>query len=350
MNLDLVKKIADAVLYEGYILYPYRASAVKNRQRFNWGVLTPPSYSQAQQGTERSGMQTEVLVLGDENTKIDLKIRFLHLCERRIYQVDEKTSELCPVEFLEVDGKIYQTWQEAVEREVNFTAELKTKLSEGQSFSFSPVETLESLSDTNKKNVGLVVRRQKAVKGKIEIQESRVGSRESKPLFKLTIRVSNATGFDDAKNKSRDEALAHSLVAAHLILSVKEGEFISLLEPPAELAEAAASCENIGVFPVLVGAEGERDCFLSSPIILYDYPEIAPESPGELFDGAEIDEILTLRILTMTDEEKREMLNIDNRARAILERSENLSAEEFMKMHGILRNSGKRGQAALSDL
>ena len=49
---------------------------------------------------------------------------------------------------------------------------------------------------------------------------------------------------------------------------------------------------------MLVGEEGERDTMLSSPIILYDYPQIAPESPGSLFDGTEIDEILSLRILT----------------------------------------------------
>jgi len=60
---------------------------------------------------------------------------------------------------------------------------------------------------------------------------------------------------------------------------------------------------------------------LASPIILYDYPQIAPESPGDLFDGTEIDEILALRIMTMTDDEKREMRNTDVRARRILERT-----------------------------
>ncbi|MGC2238578.1 MAG: hypothetical protein WA584_20660 [Pyrinomonadaceae bacterium] len=137
--------------------------------------------------------------------------------------------------------------------------------------------------------------------------------------------------------------MAHSLASAHTILSVKKGEFVSLLEPPEGLGEAAAACENTGTYPILVGDDGARDCMLSSPIILYDYPKIAPESPGELFDGAEIDEILTLRILTMTDEEKREMLGVDERARKILERSENLSPEQFMKMHGVLRQPRSHG-------
>ena len=77
---------------------------------------------------------------------------------------------------------------------------------------------------------------------------------------------------------------------------------------------------------------------LVSPIILYDYPEIAPESPGDLFDGTEIDEILTLRILTMTDQEKEEMRNSDPHLRDLLERTESLSPEQLWKLHGVLRN------------
>jgi hydrogenase maturation protease len=76
---------------------------------------------------------------------------------------------------------------------------------------------------------------------------------------------------------------------------------------------------------------------LSSPIILYDYPQVAPESPGDLFDGGEIDEILSLRIMTMTDEEKQEMRDSDERTRKILERTENLPEEQLMKLHGALR-------------
>jgi len=76
---------------------------------------------------------------------------------------------------------------------------------------------------------------------------------------------------------------------------------------------------------------------LSSPIILYDYPQIAPESAGELFDSTEIDEILTLRILTLTDEEKREMRNLDDRGRRILERTETMPLEQLMKLHGAVR-------------
>jgi hydrogenase maturation protease len=136
---------------------------------------------------------------------------------------------------------------------------------------------------------------------------------------------------------SREQALAQCLVSAHTILEVRSGEFVSLADPPECCRAFAALCHNVGTWPVLVGQEGERDIMLSSPIIFCDYPQIAPESPGDLFDGAEIDEILSLRIMTMTDEEKREMRQSDARARQILERTEGLPNAQLMKLHGALR-------------
>jgi hydrogenase maturation protease len=154
-------------------------------------------------------------------------------------------------------------------------------------------------------------------------------------LFKLTTRISNDSRI--VGPIGRDEALSRSLVSAHTILEVRCGEFVSLFDPPEAFRECAQACQNVGTWPVLVGEEGQRDTMLSSPIILYDYPQIAPESPGDLFDGAEIDEILSLRIMTMTEEEKQEMRHSDARARKILERTEALPDEKFMKLHGALR-------------
>jgi len=151
------------------------------------------------------------------------------------------------------------------------------------------------------------------------------------------VRVANIA--KDAGNEaiSREEALMQSLLSAHTILNVSGGEFISLLDPPTSLKEIVSGCNNVGAWPVMAGEEGQRDTMLSSPIILYDYPQIAPESPGDLFDGTEIDEILALRILTLTEEEKREMKHADEHARQILERTEAVPAEHFMKLHGVLR-------------
>jgi len=145
---------------------------------------------------------------------------------------------------------------------------------------------------------------------------------------------------------TRETASLHALVAAHVITCVSDGEFISLTDPPEKLVQTAARCSNFGVWPVLAGPHGSHSCMLAAPIILPDYPEIAPESAGDLFDGTEIDEILTLRILTMTDAEKEEMRKGDERGRRLLERTEALSADELVRLHGALRNPHSKDAAA----
>jgi hydrogenase maturation protease len=187
---------------------------------------------------------------------------------------------------------------------------------------------------------GIIERSRPAIAGMIEF-----AAQHLKPdLFKLTARISNTTRVEETCPLSREAALAQSLVSAHTILEVRGGEFVSLVDPPPSCRDFAQACQNVGTWPVLVGEDGQRDTLLSSPIILYDYPQIAPESPGDLFDGAEIDEILSLRIMTMTDEEKREMRDSDDRTRKILERTENLPEEQLMKLHGVLRGLRNAGR------
>jgi hydrogenase maturation protease len=364
MNLGLVEKIADAVLYEGYILYPYRPSAVKNQQRFNFGALCPESYSRAQGGTEASAMQTECLCEGGAGVTLDVKVRFLHLtarevcvpvvdgsiadCGLRIADLSDgeirssvTDSELSLVPSLEVNGRLFQTWQESVERSVclsglNLDETVARPLR--QTFAFPESREVEPLRDeASGELAGVIVRRREAVEGAVEVSAERADG----GAFKIKVRVLNLTPLEDAGARSRDEALTRSLVSTHTILSVRGGAFVSLLEPPEAFREAAAGCQNVGTYPVLAGEEGERCHMLSSPIILYDYPRIAPESAGDLFDGTEIDEILTLRIMTLTDEEKREACAADEFARRILERTESMPAEQLMKMHGTMRGVKK---------
>jgi hypothetical protein len=129
------------------------------------------------------------------------------------------------------------------------------------------------------------------------------------------------------------------------VLHAPAGRFVSLTDPPAALRDAAAACANEGCWPVLVGAPGDRRTLLCSPIILEDYPRVAPESPGDLFDGAEVDQLLRLSILALTEEEKAEMRDVDPRARAILERTEALTEEELMALHGTTaRDFGPGGR------
>jgi hypothetical protein len=346
MNFDQVENLARTVLYEGYMLYPYRPSAVKNQHRFNFGVLYPPAYSEAQRGAEPWTMQTECLVLG-EVTAIDVRVRFLHLVQREIGKFAAPVNEWADhppefdlVETLRVGDELFQTWQEAVEQVATVTiadlAELR-QTTRTAKFSFPAARNLESIKDASEQIVGVIVRSQKRIDAEITLRAEALGDR----LTKVTINISNRSQLANGAGVERDAALLLSMVSTHTILGVLDGEFVSLLDPPDQFREAAAACHNIGTWPVMTGDEGSTDTMLSSPIILYDYPQIAPESAGDLFDGTEIDEILSLRIMTLTDEEKREMRGADERARRILERTEAMPAEQFMKMHGALRGLNK---------
>jgi hypothetical protein len=344
MNAAMVDAIVKAVLYEGYMLYPYRPSAVKNRQRFNFGVVYPRVYSDAQRGTDAWTMQTECLVQGGDQTQCVVRVRFLRMVARSIAKLRTPLSELASVtdaniemvERLEIGGEAFQSWQEAVEETIEVTEfNLAALAAQPMQWPFrlSAGQEREAIRDERGLIIGIIFRNKARVAGNIELAAVRV----KEGAFKLTARILNETQMEVFVRLTRDEALARSLVSAHTILEVSGGEFVSLVDPQDAYRAFTTACQNIGTWPVLVGQEGERDTMLSSPIILYDYPQIAPESPGDLFDGSEIDEILSLRILTMTDNEKQEMRQSDDRARHILERTEALPAEHFAKLHGALR-------------
>jgi hypothetical protein len=344
VNLELVERIVNAVLYEGYILYPYRPSAMKNRQRWNFGALVPQSYSEAQQGTDICRMQTECLVQASQYTTLNIKARFLHLTARDVGKLDLSLSELPDetepdfqtVASLNVDDQVFHTWQEAIERDVSSPSlNLKELAAQPQrlKFDFTAKQEREPLKDSDGRIAGAFIRNQRCVGGAVEISAEPVADQ----LFKLRVEISNLTRAEEADLKDRDEALMRSLVSTHAILNVQDGGFVSLLDPPEGLRELAASCQNIGCWPVLVGEAGDCDCMLASPIILYDYPQVAPESVGDLFDSTEIDELLMLRIMTLTDEEKLEMCAVDERARQILERTEKFGLEHMTRLHGAVR-------------
>lgn len=349
MNAKLVEEIANAVLYEGYMLYPYRPSSIKNRQRWNFGVVYPKTYSEKQNGTDRWFTQTECLAKGNSSTQLNVKVRFLQavartvgklnapLDEAPISTVESDEPNFQIVEMLQVGSQTFQAWQEAVEREILLcSCPLAGCVSTVpfSSFLFLPREReLEPVRGVDGRVAGLIVRTKDPVAAKVEFAAERVED----GLFKIKVCISNVTKTENPPSPRRDSALMQSLLSAHAILTIEDGEFVSSIDPPPALTGVASQCSNIGTWPVLVGEEGQRDCVLSSPIILYDYPQIAPESPGDLFDGTEIDEILALRILTLTEDEKREMRQGDERSRRILERTESMPAEHFMKLHGVLR-------------
>ena len=250
MTVTDVDKVATTLLYEGYLLYPYRPSALKNQQPFNFGLIAPGQ-----------DMQTQCLAAGNAATTFDVRVRFI---------------ELTP---------------DPVEREVSG-------------------------------GIGVTRFEWPSLTGAVEVSTMRYADE----IVRLHVRIVNTTPEP-----------GHSMAAVHTILRVSGGEFFSMIDPPEIYRATANACQNIRTWPVLAGPRGQRQIMLSSPIIVYDYPEIADESPGDLFDGTEIDEILTLRILALSDDEKREIRESDERARLLLERTQSLAAEQLTKLHGTMR-------------
>jgi hydrogenase maturation protease len=271
-------------------------------------------------------------------------VRFLHLTARQAAEVAPPLAEwpaggeppLRPVEALRVGGRLLPTWQEAEPREVSLAEVTLGELaahSRQRTFTLPGGRRIEPMRGEGGQIVGALVREQRPVEGVIEAGAHEAGD----GLHRVALRVANRTSLAAARGLGRDEALLHALISTHALLGVSGGEFVSLLDPPERWREAATGCRNVGTWPVLAGEEGRRDIMLSSPIILYDYPQVAPESPGDFFDGTEIDEMLMLRIMTMTDEEKRQMAAVDERAGALLARTEAMAREQLLGLHGTVR-------------
>jgi hypothetical protein len=277
MSVDHVRPISNAILYEGYLLYPYRMNALKNqRDRWMFGVLRPRG------GDESSAQHSECIVRGHAATEIEILLRFLH-----------------PIA------------DEAVAREVVIGPIALVELPIVRAFSFAPLA------------------------GTIEVDAVAVAG-----AYRLSVHVANTS-------EAGNDVQARSLVSTHVVIGVAGGELISLVDPPDDLRAQSEACRNIGAWPVLVGEPGTRHTALCAPIILPEYPEIAAESPGDLFDGLEIDEILSLRILTLTDEERARAAAADGRVAQLISRTEALTPDELGRLHGALRLRRDRPPARL---
>jgi hypothetical protein len=328
MSADPVRAIADAVLYEGYILWPYRRSALKNQQRWTFGGVHPPAWARLHPD-DPAHMRTECLIEGDE-VEVDVDVRFLHVVARDVLSAGE------PVDELTVAGERHVAWDEAREREVSL-AGLRAGAEAEAAVAVRAGAEEEELVAADGAVAGAVRRRWGRLDGSVRAALEPLGD----GLLRVEVEIANATAWE---GENRADAMRATFCSAHTVLRARGGAFVSLTDPPAELRVAAAACRNVRTWPVLVGAPGSRDTVLSSPIILEDHPRIAPESPGDLFDGGEVDQLLTLSILAMTEEERRDMRDADPRAREILERTEALTDEELMRLGGAIRDFQVRGR------
>jgi len=292
MTFEAAERVADAVLYEGYVLYPYRASAIKNKFRWQFGVVAPKS---PHEDAEPNFTQTECLIESTASApRLSIRVRFLRPQPAAGDAVSPPSS-----------------WLEGAAHAADF----------------GPIDLVSS----GKVRLPLRIA---GVDAQVMLHVRPVGR-----FLKLQLRVESLEPWRTDFDSSRDAMLERSLVGTHVLLGLENGVFVSMLEPTDDAVSLVADCPNRHTWPVLIGDSARRNLMLSSPIVLYDFPSVAPESPGDLCDAAEIDEILSLRILTMTDEEKREARATDPRARELLDRVEALTPEALAALHGTIRNA-----------
>ncbi|WP_427018096.1 hypothetical protein ACQCSX_05720 [Pseudarthrobacter sp. P1] len=345
-SLSLARAIADAVLYEGYLLYPYRASSQKNQARWQFGILGPPGAAESGAG-EESGLFADALLRAGPLAEVAVHLRFLQLQTRTVERAD--ATGFIPVPELSAGSARWLTWDEAIEHEVPLGPFSLAQLREGPSVAVEipDGEDAELLRDPSGSAVGRLVRRRRALRATVTLtmdsagtdytgadQAGAAGAGDA-PLLRLRVAVDNTAA---GQTRDKHDAIAQSFIGTHVLLSLVDGDFISLLDPPDGARAAAQACTQHRGWPVLAGPPGQSDVLLISPIILYDHPAVAPESSVALYDSTEIDEILTLRVLTLTEEEKAEARATDPRAAEIIDRCEAMTETELQALHGILRN------------
>jgi hypothetical protein len=318
-RLQRARTVADAVLYEGYLLYPYRASSDKNRARWQFGVLGPPGAVDRGLG-EPDTMTLQTILTGvGPGSSVDVHLRFLQLQHRQV--LDAHGTE---VESLQVGDRAVLTWDEAVEQEVVVTADLAAAVP------CAPVAVAGGEEVERLPGGGSVVRRRRPLRAVVAVGTERHGR-----FTRLSVTVRNDHPDRPA---TPEDATGTSLLGAHLLVVADGCRFVSTVDPPAEARQVADGLRQDRCWPFLAGDEGDTDLLLGSPIILYDHPQVAAESPGALFDATEIDEILTLRVMTMTDAEKAEARATDPKAAAIIDRCDALSPADLQQLHGVFRD------------
>ena len=282
-----------------------------------FGCVYPQAYSAARGGIESSVIQTECLLRSHaETAAVHVVVRFLHPMTREVakfvnpvFKLPEngETPPSGPVGELRAGGKLYQPWQEATERHVDAGRLTLSRLVHSpltKLFSFLSSRATETIRDDGRL-AGMLVRTQEAVEGAIEISAAAIDDR----TFKITVRIFNFTPLAEDQLAGQDAVLMRTFASTHTILNaVDGGEFISLMDPPAAFAQAAASCtkqRHMAARCSSVTKKRARGTQCShSPSSCTITRKSPPRAPPSLHDGARIDEILPPRILTMTAGEK----------------------------------------------
>src|SRR5450432_2413417 len=224
MNTDIVEKVVNAVLYEGYILYPYRASSKKNRERFTFGRVYPEDYSVAQNGAEPCVMQTQCLVKNEsKDAVVAISVRFLHPMAREVGALAAPIAEMPAdgtpdfevVPDFQVGEQLYQTWQEVVEQRVEAPAfALRGVAQTSHEFEFPSSRAVEPIRGDDGKIGALLVRRQDAVRGTIEVAVQPIDD----VVYQITVRILNRTPLPPNELENQSATIMRTFTSTHTIL------------------------------------------------------------------------------------------------------------------------------------
>jgi len=288
-----LQEITTSLLYEGYALYPYRTTALKNKTPIPFGVIYPEKYG-AQNKYSDSRMRTESLLIGNDETELIVTIKFL--------QVHNSNNE----------------WQAEERQVISRQVNIRDLLCNNIDLFFKFSGQNDSLE----------------IEGHATIHLKKMNG--WKDTFLLSVSIANTTPVPD--NVSGHKILEYAFVSTHTILECRNGEFISEQNPREEFRELVKGCHNLRTYPVLI--DEENTTMLSSPIILYDHPKINNESKGELFDGTEMEEALWLHINALTESEKEQLSTVDEKIQSLLDTAKQITPTELIHLHDYLKPTG----------
>ncbi|GAA3785172.1 hypothetical protein [Streptomyces chiangmaiensis] len=290
----LARQVADAVLFEGSPLHPYRASAARNGLRRQFGVLVPPAWNADDE--EYDFQHTECLMEPKAGATLAVELRFLR-ARRPSQQAAGSEGELETAPETETGDRPLVPLAGGTEERVEAVV-VVDELAEGGGitipFGRPAGEESGPILDEGGRVVGQRVFRHEEISGVLRLAARRLEGPYR--LLRLTAVVENTSAWtpEGNRNSDRDAALRHSLVATHLLMGLSAGSFLSMTDPPEWARGAIAACRNLHTWPVLAGEPGRSDVVLSSPVILGDHPAVSPHTPGAPLQVTDIDAVLAL--------------------------------------------------------
>jgi hypothetical protein len=354
-----VQDVVNAVLYEGYILYPYRATTgCSHGEKSGFGRIYPEMYlargEGGDEGGEPSSIQAQVLLeTGNDLPNLEITVGFLQPVQREIAALPRPVTDFKEIPEMEVEAAaapgavrtgVCQSWLEATERHV--MVPLKTlQGSVEAAFDFEPQSSVDSVFDERRLIVAVIRRSESRIAGRVIVK-----SQCLKPgLFKIGVQVMNESPVESSEVVLPERALMQTMASAHIIFQARHGRFISLLDTPPELKFFSQQCRNLGVWPVLIGDDPNRECqtMLASPILLSDFPKVAAggeesnrdcdSAEGDAASAADEPAERTLEVF-MTEENGTCEIQLDNLSQFVLQQARTRESEAARERANTARN------------